>query len=128
LIIKPNLLEFQFLADTDTSDIKKLSTQAKKVAEITQNKVLLSLGEAGAIFVEKSKVYHVEAPKVKVKHTVGAGDALLAGYMYKFEKTSDQKQSLAFAMALAVKKVEGEDLTNLEMLEKFASTIKIKSL
>jgi len=128
LIIKPNLSEFQFLADTDAKDIKKLLTQAKKVAEITQNRVLLSLGEMGAIFVEKQKAYHVEAPKVKVKHTVGAGDALLAGYMSRYEKTSDHKQSLAFAMALAVKKVEGADLNNLAALEAFAQTIKIKTL
>ncbi|MFZ9704272.1 MAG: PfkB family carbohydrate kinase, partial [Bacilli bacterium] len=89
---------------------------------------LLSLGENGAIFVEKTKAYHVEAPKVKVKHTVGAGDALLAGYMSRYEKTSDHKASLAFAMALAVKKVEGGDLTNLAELETLASTIKIKAL
>jgi 1-phosphofructokinase len=127
-IIKPNLSEFQFLADTDATDIKKLLTQAKKVAEITQNRVLLSLGENGAIFVDKTKAYHVEAPSVKVKHTVGAGDALLAGYMSRFEKTSDHKASLAFAMALAVKKVEGADITKLDELEALANTIKIKSL
>jgi 1-phosphofructokinase len=128
LLIKPNLSEFQFLADTETTDIKKLYAQARKVADITQNRVLLSLGENGAILVDKTKAYYAEAPKVKVKHTVGAGDALLAGYMYKFDKTSDHKVSLAFATALAVKKVEGSDVTNLAGLEAFAATIKIKTL
>jgi 1-phosphofructokinase len=128
LIIKPNLLEFQYLADTDTTDIKKLFAQAKKVAEITENRVLLSIGEKGAIFVDKNIGYYVEAPEVKVAHTVGAGDALLAGYMYKFEKTSDHQASLAFAMALAVRKVEGGDMTDLVSLEALASTIKIKPL
>jgi 1-phosphofructokinase len=128
LLIKPNLSEFQFLADTETTDIKKLYAQARKVADITQNRVLLSSGENGAILVDKTKAYYAEAPKVKVKHTVGAGDALLAGYMYKFDKTSDHKVSLAFATALAVKKVEGSDVTNLAGLEAFAATIKIKTL
>jgi 1-phosphofructokinase len=128
LIIKPNLLEFQYLADTDTTDIKKLFAQAKKVAEITENRVLLSIGDKGAIFVEKNIGYYVEAPEVNVIHTVGAGDALLAGYMYKFEKTSDHQAALAFAMALAVRKVEGGDMTDLVSLEALASTIKIKSL
>ena len=86
------------------------------------------MGENGAIFVDKTKAFHVEAPTVKVKHTVGAGDALLAGYMSRFEKTSDHKASLAFAMALAVKKVEGADITNLAELETLAQTIKIKAL
>lgn len=128
LIIKPNLLEFQYLADTDTTDIKKLYAQAKKVAEITENRVLLSIGEKGAIFVDKNIGYYVEAPEVKVAHTVGAGDALLAGYMYKFEKTSDHQASLAFAMALAVRKVEGGDMTDLVSLEALANTIKMKAL
>jgi hypothetical protein len=48
--------------------------------------------------------------------------------MSKFEKTSDHKVSLAFAMALAVKKVEGGDVTNLAELETLASSIKIKTL
>jgi 1-phosphofructokinase len=128
LIIKPNLMEFQYLADTDTTDIKKLFAQAKKVAEITENRVLLSLGDQGAIFVEKNIGYYVEAPEVKVAHTVGAGDALLAGYMYKFEKTSDHQVSLAFAMALAIRKVQGGDMTDLEGLEALAKTIHIRPM
>jgi hypothetical protein len=48
--------------------------------------------------------------------------------MYKFEKTSDHQAALAFAMALAVRKVEGGDMTDLVSLEALASTIKIKSL
>jgi 1-phosphofructokinase len=128
LIIKPNLMEFQYLADTDTTDIKKLFAQAKKVSEITENRVLLSLGDQGAIFVEKNIGYYVEAPEVKVAHTVGAGDALLAGYMYKFEKTSDHQVSLAFAMALAIRKVQGGDMTDLEGLEALAKTIHIRPM
>jgi 1-phosphofructokinase len=128
LIIKPNLMEFQYLADTDTTDIKKLFAQAKKVSEITENRVLLSLGDQGAIFVEKNIGYYVEAPEVKVAHTVGAGDALLAGYMYKFEKTSDHQVSLAFAMALAIRKVQGGDMTDLDGLEALAKTIHIRPM
>jgi 1-phosphofructokinase len=128
LIIKPNLFEFQYLADTESTDVKKLFVQAKKVAEITENRVLLSLGDQGAIFVGEEESYYVQAPEVKVAHTVGAGDALLAGYMYKYEKTSDNQQALAFAMALAVRRVEGGDLTDIESLEALAKTIVIKPL
>lgn len=127
-IIKPNLPEFQYLADTDLDDPKKLAVLAKKVAEITKNTVLLSLGAQGAVLIHDHKAYLVEAPDVQVKHTIGAGDALLAGYMYKFDKTSDPKLALAFATALAVKKVEGNEITQLQDIETLAATIKVKAL
>jgi 1-phosphofructokinase len=127
-IIKPNLPEFQYLADTDSDDPKKLAGLAKKVADITKHTVLLSLGEKGAVLIHEGKGYVVEAPEVVVKHTIGAGDALLAGYMYKFDKTSDPKLALAFATALAVKKVEGNDITQIEEIEQLALTIKVKAI
>lgn len=127
-IIKPNLPEFQYLADTEEVDPKKLSALAKKVADITKNTVLLSLGAMGAVLIHDGKSYFVEAPEVVVKHTIGAGDALLAGFMYKFDKTSDPKGALAFATALAVKKVEGNDITQLQDIEILASTIKVKAI
>lgn len=127
-IIKPNLPEFQYLADTEEVDPKKLSALAKKVADITKNTVLLSLGAMGAVLIHDGKSYFVEAPEVVVKHTIGAGDALLAGFMYKFDKTSDPKGALAFATALAVKKVEGNDISQLQDIETLASTIKVKAI
>ena len=127
-IIKPNLPEFQYLADTDVDDPKKLAALAKKVAEITNHTVLLSLGEKGAILIHDGKSYFVEAPEVVVKHTIGAGDALLAGFMYKFDKTSDPKVALAFATALAVKKVEGNEISQLQDVEALAATIKVKTI
>jgi len=48
--------------------------------------------------------------------------------MYKFDKTSDPKLALAFATALAVKKVEGNEITQLQDIETLAATIKVKAL
>src|SRR6266705_268165 len=43
--------------------------------------VLVSLGPDGALFVDANGASHAEAPIDDVVNTVGAGDALLAGFL-----------------------------------------------
>jgi 1-phosphofructokinase len=43
--------------------------------------VLVSLGGDGALLVNADEVLHGWAPPVRVRSTVGAGDATLAGYL-----------------------------------------------
>ena len=43
--------------------------------------VLTSLGPAGAVLVRGDSAWHATAAAVEPRSTVGAGDALLAGYL-----------------------------------------------
>jgi 1-phosphofructokinase len=128
MMVKPNKEELKEMLGTEPKDIKGYATQAKKLLEMGTSKVFLSLGEEGALILDGKKVIYCEAPKVKVVSTIGAGDALLAGYLSKFEKTNDEKVSLAFALALSALKVSGANLSQLEEAEKLAKTLKPRSL
>jgi 1-phosphofructokinase len=44
--------------------------------------VLCSLGSDGAVLVDRENAWHGSGPRVRVENTVGAGDALLAGYLH----------------------------------------------
>lgn len=61
---------------------------------------IITLGEKGAIFYTKGQFYEHPRYKVKVKDTVGAGDAFLAGVIYSLISKKSPKELLAFANAM----------------------------
>ena len=56
--------------------------------------VCVSLGGEGAILVGPEKAYHAAAPQVRVRSTVGAGDALVGGLVAAFARGQDQADAL----------------------------------
>lgn len=127
-MVKPNQVELSEILGTEPKELKAYVSQAKKLLEMGTSKVLLSLGEEGAVLIDGKKALYCEAAKVKVQSTIGAGDALLAGYLSKFEKTNDEKLSLAFGLALSALKVSGANLNQIDEAEKLAKTLKPRSV
>jgi 1-phosphofructokinase len=78
-VIKPNVHELEVLVG------KPLPTQAAIVAAVQPllergiQLVVVSMGSAGACFVSGSTIVTARPPRVEVKSTVGAGDAMVAG-------------------------------------------------
>jgi 1-phosphofructokinase len=57
--------------------------------------VIVSMGELGAVLVTRDDVHVCHAPKVvKGGYTVGAGDALLAGFVAEYIKRKDYEKAL----------------------------------
>lgn len=80
-LIKPNQQELAELLGRDIQDLGAAHRAALEVQAAGVPRVILSLGEAGALFIEPSARLLAHAPPVSVASTVGAGDALLAGYL-----------------------------------------------
>jgi len=80
-LIKPNEHE---LAEVLGQPLKDFSAKVKAAIKLQKEKVpyvVLSLGSEGALFITPEKGLKASAPPVKVISTVGAGDALLSGYL-----------------------------------------------
>lgn len=80
-LIKPNREE---LADVTGRPIRTLddtvaATEALRAQGVAA--VLTSLGKDGAVLVDGDGCWHASAPAVEPRSTVGAGDALLAGFL-----------------------------------------------
>ena len=67
--------------------------------------VLASLGADGAVLVDDAGALHGEAPVEKVVSTVGAGDAMLAGYL---AAAQGRVQQLATALQWGAAAVQHE--------------------
>lgn len=78
-IVKPNIDELQQLTGLPLTDDIALERAARQLLDGGIHMVVISMGERGAMFVNRTTTLHAVPPKVQVKSTVGAGDAMVAG-------------------------------------------------
>ena len=81
-LIKPNMDELgDIFGENPTSKVEVIA-YAKQLQEMGAQNVLISMGSEGAILLDdEGKTRFCEALKGKVRNSVGAGDAMLAGFL-----------------------------------------------
>lgn len=103
-LIKPNVDELADVVDRPMATLADVVTAARALTERGVDTVLVSLGGDGAVLVTATLALHGAAPVERVVNTVGAGDALLAGYLAAWqEKPTD---ALASALRFGATAVE----------------------
>ena len=87
-LVKPNLHELEQWAGRGLKDHGDRETALRQLTAATHGWVVLSCGEEGAWMMGDRSDALVQAPAkpVRVRNTVGAGDAMLAGIAQSFSK------------------------------------------
>jgi len=80
-LVKPNTAELAELVGRPLATIGEVIAAARELIERGAHAVLVSLGPDGALLVDARTASHAEASIDDVVNTVGAGDALLAGFL-----------------------------------------------
>lgn len=115
-LIKPNIHELENLLDRKLETIDEILSAVKTLIQQTKiTYVLVSMGEKGSLLVSKDDAFLANILKVDVISTVGAGDSMLAGFLYSYLKTHDPAKALQFGActgSLAVSAVSTEALRN----------------
>ncbi|WP_255763889.1 1-phosphofructokinase [Jeotgalibaca sp. MA1X17-3] len=129
-LIKPNDEELAAWFNCEKLDQEELLQYGKKLIEMGAQRVLLSLGEEGAVYIEKDKMTFVNAAKGKVINTACSGDTLLGTFMgmlltgHEVEgallKASAAGSSTAFSSGLT-------DFTDVEELMKQIQVTQVKT-
>ncbi len=96
-LAKPNREELAELAGRPINTIADVVGAARTQIHKGVTEVLTSLGPAGAVLVRRDAAWHATAASIEPRSTVGAGDALLAGYLAA--GASDGPGALAEAVA-----------------------------
>ena len=78
-VIKPNIHELEDLVDTPLPTPGAVIAAARSLIDRGIQLVAISMGSAGACFVDNHTVVMVRPPIIEVRSTVGAGDAMVAG-------------------------------------------------
>ena len=92
-LIKPNLHELASLTDSPLRTLGHVVAAAEQIRVRGVRVILVSLGGDGAVLVDRSGALHGTAPVPRVINTVGAGDALLAGYLHALHADPAARES-----------------------------------
>lgn len=89
-LIKPNEFELAEITGENISSRDDVLRAGKMLCAAGNCRVLVSLGERGAMLVTEDGAYFARAPKIDAVSTIGAGDSTLAGFISaKAEGRSD---------------------------------------
>jgi 1-phosphofructokinase len=107
-LIKPNKDEAEELLGIQILDIYHGVEAAREMRSMGAKNVLLSLGSMGSVYVDSDLTLIAKPAELKVQNTVGAGDALLAGFIGAFD--SGRQLALASATAWAEATITNQNL------------------
>ena len=95
-LIKPNLEELSELVGRNLATLADILAAAEEVRDRGARAVLVSLGADGAILLDDEGALHADTPPFTPRSTVGAGDALLSGFL---AAADDREAGLVEAVA-----------------------------
>lgn len=98
-VVKPNVEELAEAAGRSVVSVGDALDGARTLLDRGARRVLVSLGPDGALLVDADGARHAEADAPHVRSTVGAGDALLAGYVAAGGDVDPLRSAVAWATA-----------------------------
>lgn len=117
-LIKPNNHELGEIFGVEIKTKDQVIEYAKKLREKGAKNVLVSMAGEGAVLVtEDGQEFRAEAPKGKVINSVGAGDSMVAGFLYGYLKNNDYKEALAYGICTGSASAFSEELAEKKQVE-----------
>lgn len=127
-VVKPNVLELQQIAGEPLEDMTAIEQAARQLFEAGIELVVISMGKAGALFIDQTTSLQAIPPAVTVKSTVGAGDAMVAGLIAGQAQGLDLKDCarLATAFSVGAITVVGPYLPDPDILARYQQQVTVR--
>ena len=126
-LIKPNLFEFVTAFNPKDESIEELIATSKKIIDSGVKNVCISMGEDGALIIDKDDAFICRPVACDVASTQGAGDSLMAGICMALKQNLSLNEQLKWGVACSLGSVtkEGTLLCEMEDFEKFYSKLEV---
>lgn len=98
-LIKPNDDELSRLAGRKLETLEELTAEGRKLLERGIERVVISLGGRGALYLRKGSTIYAEGLKVPVGSTVGAGDSVVAALAYAEAQGLSEEEAVRLSTA-----------------------------
>jgi 1-phosphofructokinase len=129
-IIKPNFVELQDLAGKEIAGQADLLAAVRPLIQSGIKLVVVSLGEQGALFAIPGTCLRAIPPRILIKSTVGAGDALVAGILCAQVQGLNLEDCARLATAFSVSVITrtARGLPNKNVIEDLASQVRVETI
>lgn len=99
-LFKPNLEEFEQITETHHKTVGDLVESVHRLAKLGDlDYVIVTLGSLGALMVHDHESLYLPIRHPTAVHPIGAGDALLAGFLTGITRGSPWRESFALGVA-----------------------------
>lgn len=123
-LIKPNNHELGEIFGVEVKEKEEVISYAGKLQEMGARNVLVSMAGDGAVLVaEDGTVYKAEAPKGIVKNSVGAGDSMVAGFLYGYLTEKTYEKAFYYGLCTGSASAFSENLATRPEVEALLETI-----
>ncbi|GAX47833.1 1-phosphofructokinase [Pseudolactococcus reticulitermitis] len=127
-LIKPNEEEICQWFGKTAMTVEESIASAQKLIAMGAQRVLLSLGADGAVYLDKEKIIRGNSPKGKVVNTACAGDTLLATFLQGLITGQPLKESLKKAIAAGSSTAFRQGLTDFQDVPNLMAQIQLSQV
>ena len=129
-LIKPNEDEFSRLVGHRLTDTDELIAEGRRLLKGGVTRVVISLGERGALYLRGNEVLYAEGLSVPVGSTVGAGDSVVAALAYADSLGMSDEDAVRLSTATGAANVmcSGTQPAEREAVEKLLPQVKIRRI
>jgi 1-phosphofructokinase family hexose kinase len=125
-LTKPNEFELEQWWRKPLRTESAVVRAARALADATQGWVLVSRGPKGALLVNSGIVLACRAPAVRVRNTIGAGDALVAAVAAHFDGSPDEWLRWGVATGTAATECTAGELAALSRIKKLYDATRLR--
>lgn len=116
-LIKPNKQELEAFFGKTFTDHDEVIQYGRKLQELGAENVLISMAGDGAVLLtEDGKIYQGKVPSGNFVNGVGAGDSMVAGFIFGYLHTQKLEEAFAYSMAAGSAGAYSKDLPTKEAI------------
>lgn len=125
LLLKPNQAELEEIYGEKFNSKEEIISYIKSTMIPKAEYVICSLGSDGAIFVSANNSFYIPIVKGEVINSVGAGDSMVAGFIYAFLNEMSEEDMFKMAVASATATVFSYDMGEKDQINEIFGKLKI---
>ncbi|MDR7313798.1 1-phosphofructokinase [Brevibacillus nitrificans] len=122
-LIKPNQHELGELFGVQVTTCEEAVHYARKALDMGASNVIVTLGGNGAVFVSPETELVAQFPKQQAINSIGAGDSVVAGFLYGVSLDWKIKDAFRFAVAAGCSTAIAEGFCTREHVDAFLPQI-----
>ncbi|UGQ17412.1 1-phosphofructokinase [Borrelia sp. RT1S] len=127
-LIKPNIKELEEILGIKLTSVEDIIKAGHKLINEGIQNIIVSMGVEGAVFVGTQDAYLAIVPRADSPSTIGAGDSVVAGFIYAYHNGKSFCDSFKFGVASGTATALKGQLCSLDDVKDVLSKIRIKQI